>query len=108
MEVTPVFVLEGKAPELKYDTIAARNEQQFKGSKPNKDGVKTGKGRTRFHFVQKQCEDMLGYMGLACITGTGEAESLCAYLNDEGVRLKFLFRFFAIFIKNTHNIKEAL
>lgn len=87
MEVNPVFVLEGKAPELKYDTIAARNAIQFKGSKPKKDGVKTGKDRTRFHFVLKRCEEMLGYMGLACIKGNGEAESMCAYLNDEGVSL---------------------
>ncbi|KAL3272004.1 hypothetical protein HHI36_022472 [Cryptolaemus montrouzieri] len=49
MEVYPIFVLEGKAPELKYDTIAARNAIQFKGAKPKTDGVKTGKDRTRFH-----------------------------------------------------------
>lgn len=30
---------------------------------------------------------MLRYMGLACITGMGEAESMCAYLNADGVRL---------------------
>lgn len=47
MDVQPVFVLEGKAPELKYDTITARNAAQFKGAKPKTDGVKTGKGRTR-------------------------------------------------------------
>lgn len=85
MEVNPVFVLEGKAPELKYQTIAARNEIQFKGAKPKTDGVRTGKDRSRFNFVLKQCEEMLGHMGLVCITGKGEAESLCAYLNDEGV-----------------------
>ncbi|XP_018564614.1 flap endonuclease GEN [Anoplophora glabripennis] len=85
MEVNPVFVLEGKAPELKYQTIAARNDIQFKGAKPKTGGVKTGKDRTRFHFVLKQCEEMLNYMGLVCIKGKGEAESLCAYLNVEGL-----------------------
>lgn len=85
MEVQPVFVLEGKAPELKFDTIAARNAIQFKGARPKKDGIKTGKDRTRFHFVLKLCEEMLGYIGLACIKGNGEAESLCAYLNEDGV-----------------------
>lgn len=54
MEVIPVFVLEGKAPELKYDTIAARNEIQFKGAKPKTDKTKTGKDRTRFHFILKR------------------------------------------------------
>ncbi|CAH0549653.1 unnamed protein product [Brassicogethes aeneus] len=36
MEVYPVFVLEGKAPELKYETIAARNAIQFKDLGRNK------------------------------------------------------------------------
>nr|CAI5827257.1 unnamed protein product [Callosobruchus analis] len=85
MEVTPVFVLEGKAPELKYDTIATRNVVQFKGAKPKTDGVKTGKDRSRFQFILKQCEEMLQAMGLACIKGKGEAESMCAYLNEEGL-----------------------
>ncbi|GLV36920.1 XPG-like endonuclease [Carabus blaptoides fortunei] len=85
MEVVPVFVLEGKAPTLKYQTIADRNAIQFKGAKPKSDKVTTGKDRTRFHFVLKQCEEMLRYMGLACITGMGEAESMCAYLNADGL-----------------------
>lgn len=54
MEVVPVFVLEGKAPTLKYQTIADRNAVQFKGAKPKSDKIKTGKDRTRFHFVLKQ------------------------------------------------------
>lgn len=85
MEVSPVFVLEGKAPELKFDTIAARNQLQFKGAKPKDGKVKTGKDRTRFHHVLKQCQEMLRFMGLACVKGNGEAESLCAYLNEDGV-----------------------
>lgn len=85
MEVNLVFVLEGKAPELKYNTIAARNAIQFKGARPKKEGVKTGKDRTRFDFVLKKCEEMLGCMGLTCIKGNGEAESMCAYLNSEEV-----------------------
>ncbi|KAF2896567.1 hypothetical protein ILUMI_09617 [Ignelater luminosus] len=83
MKVNPVFVLEGKAPELKYDTIAARNEIQFKGAKPKKDTIRTGKDRSRFNFVLQRCEEMLSIMGLACITGKGEAEALCAYLNED-------------------------
>ncbi|KAL1501469.1 hypothetical protein ABEB36_006786 [Hypothenemus hampei] len=85
LDVHLVFVLEGKAPELKYETIAARNAIQFKGAKPKTQGVKTGKDRTRFHFVLKQCEEMLSYMGIACIKGKGEAESLCASLNADGL-----------------------
>lgn len=85
MEVTPVFVLEGQAPKLKYDTISARNAIQFKGAKPKSDKVTTNKGRTRFNHILKRCKEMLDFMGIACIKGQGEAESMCAYLNDEGV-----------------------
>lgn len=86
MDVRPVFVLEGKAPTLKFDTIAARNAIQFKGARPRKTEAKTGKDRTRFHFTLKLCEEMLEYMGLACVKGRGEAEALCAYLNEDGVK----------------------
>lgn len=88
MKVNPVFVLEGKAPELKYGTIAARNEIQFKGAKPKKDTIRTGKDRSRFNHVLQRCEEMLSIMGLICITGKGEAEALCAYLNEDKVTLK--------------------
>lgn len=91
INVTPVFVLEGKAPELKYDTIAERNAIQFKGARPKGPReVKTGKDRSRFHFVLKQCEEMLKLMGLTCIRGEGEAEALCAYLNADGVSGKLV------------------
>lgn len=87
--VNPVFVLEGKAPTLKYDTIAIRNAIQFKGAKPRKnDTIKGGKDRSRFKFTLQQCEKMLQYMGLACVQGNGEAEAMCAYLNEDNVRLK--------------------
>ncbi|CAG9861054.1 unnamed protein product [Phyllotreta striolata] len=85
MGVDLVFVLEGKAPELKYKTIAARNALQFKGAKPKATNSKPGKDRTRFNHVLKSCEKMLNYMGLSCIKGEGEAECLCAYLNKEGL-----------------------
>ncbi|XP_056648417.1 flap endonuclease GEN isoform X2 [Diorhabda sublineata] len=85
LDVNPVFILEGKAPELKYETIAARNALQFKGAKPKADGIKTGKDRSKFNFILKRCQEMLHLMGLSCIVGKGEAESLCAYLNDEGL-----------------------
>nr|XP_008196114.1 PREDICTED: flap endonuclease GEN isoform X2 [Tribolium castaneum] len=83
MDVNVVFVLEGRAPELKYKTIAARNALQFKGAKP-KNGAKT-KDRSRFNHTLKRCEEMLSLLGLACVTGEGEAEALCAQLNETGL-----------------------
>lgn len=38
--VTPVFVLEGTAPPLKYGVICKRNELQFRGAKPRKETSK--------------------------------------------------------------------
>ncbi|KAF5293076.1 hypothetical protein FQR65_LT11068 [Abscondita terminalis] len=86
MQVRPVFVLEGKAPELKLDTITQRNAVQFKGAKPRNENTKVKcKDRSRFNAVLRCCEEMLSYMGIACVKGLGEAESLCAYLNEEGL-----------------------
>ncbi|KAF5280105.1 hypothetical protein FQA39_LY18139 [Lamprigera yunnana] len=83
MEVTPIFVLEGKAPEMKYNTIAARNLVQFKGARPKSNASKTKvKDRSQFNVVLRCCEEMLHYMGITCVKGIGEAESLCAYLNE--------------------------
>ncbi|KAH8402852.1 hypothetical protein KR222_002931 [Zaprionus bogoriensis] len=92
-QVTPVFVLEGAAPKLKSQVIAKRNELQFRGVRP-KDKVipalkqasaKIHNGRTRFHHVLKQCENLLLSMGIQCIQGPGEAEAYCAFLNKHGL-----------------------
>lgn len=86
--MTPVFVLEGTAPALKHAMISKRNDIQFRGAAPRRPKTKTGtekptggKGRTRFNYVLKQCEDLINSMGLQCVQGTGEAEAFCAQLN---------------------------
>nr|XP_022904631.1 flap endonuclease GEN isoform X1 [Onthophagus taurus] len=84
--VNPVFVLDGKAPTLKYKTIASRNALQFKGAKPKSDSdTRKCKDRSRFNYTLKQCEEMLQFMGIACVKGNGEAEALCAHLNEDGL-----------------------
>lgn len=91
--MTPVFVLEGVAPNLKNQVISKRNELQFRGVRPkNKlspvETVAAGKGhkgRTRFNHVLKQCENLLLSMGIQCVQGPGEAEAYCAFLNKHGV-----------------------
>ncbi|GAB0097127.1 Flap endonuclease GEN [Sergentomyia squamirostris] len=89
-DVTPVFVLEGEAPTMKYDEIARRNDIQFRGGapkkKPSADSTKdTRKGRTRFNGVLKICENLLTIMGVECVKGPGEAEAFCAHLNRDGL-----------------------
>jgi len=80
--ISPVFVLEGKAPVLKHKTIARRNDARngFQERKTTKRG-----GRTQFNRVLNECREMLRYMGIACVQGHGEAEAMCAYLNEDGV-----------------------
>lgn len=96
--VTPVYVLEGDAPPLKYGVICKRNETQFRGARPRKQTDKQGdsdsaeipkrkanKGRSAFNHVLKQCEELMACMGLQCVQGPGEAEAFCAYLNHDNV-----------------------
>ncbi|XP_049547513.1 flap endonuclease GEN [Anopheles darlingi] len=100
--ITPVFVLEGAAPPLKYGVIVKRNQLQFRGVRPKKvancdkagataaavekaSSKPTEQKRNRFHHVLKQCEELLSAMGLVCVQAPGEAEALCAYLNRDAL-----------------------
>uniref|UniRef100_A0A182K1H1 Flap endonuclease GEN n=1 Tax=Anopheles christyi TaxID=43041 RepID=A0A182K1H1_9DIPT len=100
--ITPVFVLEGTAPPLKYGVIVKRNQMQFRGARPKKiancdkaisntaqiaekPAKPTEQKRNRFHYVLKQCEELLSAMGLVCVQAPGEAEALCAYLNRDNL-----------------------
>lgn len=92
MGISPVFIIDGEAPQLKHQVIAKRNEaNQFMGARPraepskDKPKKKADKGRTRFNFVLKQCRELLTTMGVSCIQAEGEAEALCAYLNRDGL-----------------------
>ncbi|XP_003702719.2 XPG-like endonuclease isoform X1 [Megachile rotundata] len=81
-EIQPVFVLEGKAPDLKHNAIAKRNNIR-NGFRERKTA---GKGRRpQLNRILKECKELLGYMGLACIQGQGEAEAMCAHLNEDGL-----------------------
>lgn len=82
--ISPVFVLEGKAPSLKHKTIARRNDvrNKFQERKTAKKG-----GRTQFNRVLNECRELLKCMGIACVQSHSEAEAMCAYLNEDGVRL---------------------
>ncbi|OXU21375.1 hypothetical protein TSAR_005298 [Trichomalopsis sarcophagae] len=81
-DIFPVFVLEGAAPTLKHNTIVKRNDIRH-GRETKKTNKKAG--RSRFNYVLKECEEMLKYMGLTCVKGYGEAEAMCAYLNEDGL-----------------------
>lgn len=87
-----MFVLEGKAPTLKHNTIARRNDgRRFQDKKTAKKV-----GRTQFNRVLKECKEMLQYMGIDCVQSQGEAEAMCAYLNEDGVYFYAHVIFFCI------------
>ncbi|KAJ8734833.1 hypothetical protein PYW08_014083 [Mythimna loreyi] len=87
-DIHPVFVLEGDAPELKRDVMAARNAIQFKGAAPRSDAAVAKKkpdvARKRFKNVLNECESLLKTLGVRCVKGHGEAEATCAHLNAQG------------------------
>ena len=51
--VLPVFVVEGKAPDLKQATMKARNAARTNSSKPSKDSTRKAT-RSRFASVLKE------------------------------------------------------
>ncbi|GFW20749.1 flap endonuclease GEN homolog 1 [Trichonephila clavipes] len=67
--VHPIFILEGKVPELEQATIKARNYQ----GNSSKDNL----SRPLFDKVLKQCQDLLESLEVPYITSSGEAEALC-------------------------------
>ncbi|XP_055620255.1 flap endonuclease GEN-like [Toxorhynchites rutilus septentrionalis] len=84
--IVPIFVLEGAAPPIKYDILVKRNHVQFRGARPRRTtSGASEQHRNRFQHVMKQCEELLGTMGLTCVQAPGEAEALCAYLNRENL-----------------------
>lgn len=83
--INPVFVLEGKAPELKHDVIRERNKaRKDTNHRSQRKPGKGGRGNL-FKATAKQCEIMLKLMGLTCVQAEGEAEAMCAYLDADGV-----------------------
>ncbi|XP_065652080.1 flap endonuclease GEN homolog 1 isoform X2 [Hydra vulgaris] len=75
-----IIVTEGKAPDLKQNTMRYRNFCQY--------GVKLGTttvGRNRFQALILECCELLDLLGIPYIKATGEAEQMCAFLNSEKI-----------------------
>ncbi|XP_048387358.2 flap endonuclease GEN homolog 1 [Stegostoma tigrinum] len=83
MDVRLVFVAEGNAPKLKADTMNKRNEARHGLSK--KQGSFTVRTkRSHFKSVLKECCELLDCLGIPWVCAAGEAEAMCAYLNENG------------------------
>ncbi|GBM56731.1 Flap endonuclease GEN 1 [Araneus ventricosus] len=75
--VHPVFVLEGKVPDLKQAAFKKRNYQ----GNNNSDNV----SRPLFDRILNQCHELLKSLGVPCIKSSGEAEAFCAFLCAKGI-----------------------
>lgn len=81
LNIRPIFVLDGKAPDLKKETLEARRKAQTQ----SQDVEVKNFSRSRLKGLMNECKALLDSLGIATIAAEGEAESLCAKLNAEGV-----------------------
>jgi len=86
LDILPVVILDGSCPELKSQTVAARNKQVW-GARSGPDQVQSPKRQQRRQFtgVLKDCSHLLQSLGVPCVTAPGEAEAFCAALNQAGL-----------------------
>ncbi|XP_061178146.1 flap endonuclease GEN homolog 1-like [Saccostrea echinata] len=78
-----VFVIEGRAPDLKQQVMAKRQESRY-ANKKAVGGQRRG-GRRNFNACLRECCEMLDYLGVPYVQSSGEAEATCAALNATGV-----------------------
>ncbi|UJR21896.1 hypothetical protein I4U23_024968 [Adineta vaga] len=75
--IKPIFVLDStKIIELKLDTVSKRLALQNK---------QTTHDRSHFNILINECSELLNYLGLPIIRADGEAEKLCAQLNQMNI-----------------------
>lgn len=85
-----MYVLEGKAPELKAQTMKKRREAQQSQKRAHSENETTTKqvvdtSRSRYNYIQKECRELMDALGVTTITSYGEAEAGCATLNQLGI-----------------------
>ncbi|XP_027006756.2 flap endonuclease GEN homolog 1 [Tachysurus fulvidraco] len=87
MGIKLVFVMEGEAPKIKAETMSKRTGLAFRGRKKNKSVQKptTNTSRGRFKAVLRECAEMLDYLGIPWVTAAGEAEAMCAFMDEQGL-----------------------
>jgi flap endonuclease-1 len=90
--IKPVFVFDGKPPELKRATIEMRAERKIEAEKKWKEAVERGeKAITYAQAAAKLTDDMieqakelLGYMGIPWVQAPSEGEIQCAFMCNRG------------------------
>ena len=86
LDIHPIFVLDGSAPEMKREVMKARRS----GGKASQSQSQTqtekvvSMNRKGLKSVQNECLTLIRALGLEHATSQGEAEAMCAQLNAEG------------------------
>ena len=83
LNIKPIFVLDGDAPTLKKETLEARKRQQSQN--PAQEAEVKDFSRRRLKGLMNECKALLDSLGIVSVKAEGEAESLCATLNAEGI-----------------------
>lgn len=90
--IIPVYVFDGKPPELKYKTLEDRKNNKKKAfdkmelAETEEDKIKYFKRSAQITKEQwDQCRDLLDMMGIPYINAPEEADSQCAYLAKIGL-----------------------
>jgi flap endonuclease-1 len=89
--IIPVYVFDGKPPELKYKVLNNRRHQKI-NAKIKMDNVETSEEKIKYFkkcvSISKSqmddCRELLTLMGVSYIDAPEEADSQCAYLAKEG------------------------
>lgn len=82
LNIKPIFVLDGNAPDLKKETLEARKKAETQSQATVE--VKNF-SRARLKGLMGECKALLDSLGISSVKAEGEAESLCAKLNAEGI-----------------------
>ena len=88
LNIRPIFVLDGDAPELKRTEMVNRRNAEIGAHTQSQDSV-VEKGqmklcRSRLKGIMRECAEMLDTLGVSWVQAAGEAEFSAARLNAEG------------------------
>ncbi|XP_062987309.1 probable flap endonuclease 1 homolog isoform X2 [Elgaria multicarinata webbii] len=78
--IKPLFVFDGKPPDLKQTVLAKRAAV----SGARKRAADSATGEPTHRLPRRDCETLLGYLGVPCVQAPAEAEATCAALVKSG------------------------
>jgi flap endonuclease-1 len=92
--IKPIYIFDGKAPELKSETQAKRREVRDEAEQIYKEALKEGDTEKARKFAMRSSKlspeiiesskKLLGYMGIPYVDAKGEGEAQAAYLVSKG------------------------